>query len=557
MLAVVAFGAAAATALLFFIFRACIADKTVSAGPRTVPYSIPFIRSTFSFVFDGPKFFHHASRFCQGRWPLRVNLVNDEVYLVQGQKNILSVFSNPGLTVTRAYGLVLKHCFGMDQKAVVVYVSDTSGPRQRPIPGSKTPFNRRVSYHTHENLIQGLLGSGLGPTTERLDAALYASLDQAVPISPTWTYKEDLTQFFEDHLGTAMLQALYGPLLLAEHPDFNRKLWQYDKHIMALAKRLPAWLIPGSYRLRDELLRTIEKWHQRATELSTATPDRPKADPNEADPHWGSAMMRERNRMLLRIDGQDLQSVASTDLGFIWASITNVVPSTMTLCTHMYSDSSLVDELRSVLHHCIQIPPGTGSLRLDMEKIGKQPLLLSMYAETLRFGVQIHIPRCSPHQPLALGGETIQPNKLVLINTALAHTDEGVWNTRDGQYPLDTFWARRFLIDPADPRSGPLKPSSFSKAAQERQPTDSAASRKEFTVQGLEGIWIPYGGGQHACPGRLLAKRIMLLTSAMMITMFDVELLTPASTLRFQSGRFGFGVRKPVSPVPFRIRRRC
>ncbi|RAL05357.1 cytochrome P450 [Aspergillus ibericus CBS 121593] len=548
MLAVFFFGVAAATALMFFILRACIADKTLSAGPRTVPYSIPFIKSTLSFVFDGPKFFRQASRFCQNRWPLRVNLVNDEVYLVQGQKNILSVFSNPGLTVTRAYGLVLKHCFGMDQKAVDVYVSDTSGSRPRPIPGSNIPLNRRVSYHTHENLIQGLLGSGLGPTMERLDASLYASLDKAVPISPSWTYKDDLTQFFEDHLGAAILNALYGPLLLAENPDFNRKLWQYDKHIMALAKRLPAWLIPGAYRLRDELLRAIMKWHQRATELSTATPDRPKASQGEADPHWGSAMMRERNRMLLRIDGQDLQSVASTDLGFIWASITNVVPSTMTLCTHMYSDSSLVEELRSVLRHCLQ--PGTESLQLDMEKIGKQPLLLSMYAETLRFGVQIHIPRCSPHQPLALGGETIQSNKLVLINTALAHTDEEVWNTKDGQYPLDTFWARRFLIDPADPGSGPLKPSSSSSSfAKDRQPTDSKTSREDFTVQGLE-------GGQHACPGRLLAKRIMLLTSAMMVTMFDVELLTPASTLRFQSGRFGFGVRKPVAPVPFRIRRR-
>ncbi|PWY88576.1 cytochrome P450 [Aspergillus sclerotioniger CBS 115572] len=556
MLAVIIPGVVAAIALTFSILRACIVGKNPSAGPHTMPHIIPVVKSTFSFVFDGPNFFRQASCFCQGQWPLRVNLLEDEIYLVQGQKNILAVFSNPGLTVTRAYGVVLKYCFGMKQKAVDVYVSDTSGSRQRPIAGSKTPPNCRVSYHTHENLIQGLLGSGLGPTTERFDAALYASLDKAVPISHSWTYKEDFTQFFEDHLGTAMLETLYGPLLLAANPDFNRKLWQYDKHIMALAKRLPAWMIPGAYRLRDELLRAIMKWHRQATELTTETTKQTNSNQGDADPHWGSAMMRERNKMLLKIDRQDPQSVASTDLGFIWASITNVVPSTMTLCTHMYSDSSLVDELRSALRPCIK--PGTGSLQLDMDKISKQPLLLSMYAETLRFGVQIHIPRCSPHQSLSLGDETIPSNKLIIINTALAHTDEEVWNTKDGQYPLDTFWARRFLIDSADPRSGPLKPSlPLSKSAKERQQTDSDTSREEFTVQGLEGIWIPYGGGQHACPGRLLAKRTMLLTSAMMVTMFDVELLTPASALCFQSSRFGFGVRKPGSSVPFRIRRRC
>ncbi|OOF95349.1 hypothetical protein ASPCADRAFT_207821 [Aspergillus carbonarius ITEM 5010] len=118
-----------------------------------------------------------------------------------------------------------------------------------------------------------------------------------------------------------------------------------------------------------------------------------------------------------------------------------------------------------------------------------------MYAETLRLGDQIHIPRCSPHRSLALGEKTIQPNKLILINTALAHTDEEVWNTKDGQYPLDTFWARRFLLNSTDPRSGPLKPSlPLSRAAKERQSDDPNTPRKEFTVQGLEGIWIPYGG---------------------------------------------------------------
>ncbi|RAL08033.1 cytochrome P450 [Aspergillus homomorphus CBS 101889] len=543
-----------ATSLIFNVLVGWLRalEKAPSTTAQTVPYTIPFIKSTFSFVFNGPDFYRRASNFCQGQWPVRVDLLNDEVYLVQGQKNILSVFSNPGLTVTRAYGIVLKYCFGMDQQAVDVYVSDTSGSRHRPISSSTTPHNSRVSYHTHENLTQGLLGSGLDSTTQRFEAALYAALDKAVPSISDWKFEPDLTQFFEEHLGTALLQALCGPLLVEESPNLVRKLWQYDKLIMALAKRLPSWLIPGSYQLRDELLAMIMRWHKLATELSTAHPERKPSDQSQADPYWGSAMMRERNKMLLTIDGQDRRSVASTDLGFIWASITNVVPSTMTLSTHIFHDSTLARELRSRLQECIR--PDTDGVQCNMEKLAKEPLLLSMYAETLRFGVQIHVPRCSPHQPLNLADKIIPANKLLLINTALAHTDEEVWNTRDGQYPLNTFWAQRFLVDPADPRSGPLKPSRFAKQLRTAHPD---SSREEFSVQGLEGIWIPYGGGQHACPGRLLAKRVMLLTSAMLVTMFDVELLAPESALQFQSSRFGFGVRKPVAQVPFRIRRRC
>ena len=38
--------------------------------------------------------------------------------------------------------------------------------------------------------------------------------------------------------------------------------------------------------------------------------------------------------------------------------------------------------------------------------------------------------------------------------------------------------------------------------------------------------------------------------------MFDIELLTDQKKLKFQSSRFGFGVQKPISKIPFRVRRR-
>lgn len=218
----------------------------------------------------------------------------------------------------------------MERKAVDVYISDTSGSRSRPIPGSNVPENKRVSYHTHENLVQGLLGAGLGPTTERIEEELFASLDSSVPSRRTqekgWTYKEDLTEFVEEHLGSAMLKALFGPLLLADSPDFNRDLWKYDKKIMSLAKRLPVVFIPEAYRLRNKLLDSIMRWHRLASRLSAATRGRRSNNGNDedkgagdADPFWGSTMMRERHEMLLGIGDQDLKSVASTDLGFIWA----------------------------------------------------------------------------------------------------------------------------------------------------------------------------------------------------------------------------------------------
>lgn len=170
----------------------------------------------------------------------------------------------------------------------------------------------------------------------------------------------------------------------------------------------------------------------------------------------------------------------------------------------MFQDNSIVEKIRSVSQKCIR--PGTG-LKFDMNGLKADPLLLSMYAETLRFGVQIYIPRCSPHQPLPVGDATIPAGKMLMINTAVAHTDEDVWNTAGGKHPLDTFWPRRFLIDSADSESGPLRKGSVQFSS---SPTKNnldvrgiQSSEGTFSVEGLDGSWIPFGG-KHALAYRKL-----------------------------------------------------
>lgn len=262
------------------------------------------------------------SAYAQGQWPLRVGLLNDDIYLVQGSKNISSIFRNSGLIVTGAMAVVLKHCFGMDQKAVDTYAYDTSGCKIQPIPGSKVPWSGRASYYTHKSLVEGLLGDGIAPLAERIEALFFSALKDAVPISSEWTYEWDMTDFFEENLSSAILQALYGPLLIKQDPEFVRNLWKYDKGIMGLIRRLPSWMTPKMCRRRDELVNSIMRWHQQAIELSECD-----SRPNHGhqrdgfDPYWGTAMMRERYKALLAVDGQDPKSVASTDLAFIWAYV--------------------------------------------------------------------------------------------------------------------------------------------------------------------------------------------------------------------------------------------
>ncbi len=145
--------------------------------------------------------------------------------------------------------------------------------------------------------------------------------------------------------------------------------------------------------------------------------------------------------------------------------------------------------------------------------------------------------------------------------------DEAFWNTRGGQHPVKEFWAERFLIWPGDAGSGPVREEVVDYKRPTTGVVDTVGSegwagemgREEkgepfFSVQGLEGAWIPYGGGYAACPGRQFAKRVVLYTTALLVGAFEVEVLTPGLVMDDEC--FGLGTQKPKHEVKFRIRRR-
>lgn len=160
----------------------------------------------------------------------------------------------------------------------------------------------------------------------------------------------------------------------------------------------------------------------------------------------------------------------------------------MALLSHVISNSTALAEVRQEVSRAME---PRSQPKFDMRNLERQPLLLSMYAETLRLGVQIHVPRTT-HQPFHVGSFTVPSKKMLFVNTWLAHNDETVWNTKDGSFPLNVFWARRFLIDSKDPSSGPRR-------VQQAVSADSTIATGKtddirYSTEGLEGAWIPYGG---------------------------------------------------------------
>jgi cytochrome P450 len=123
---------------------------------------------------------------------------------------------------------------------------------------------------------------------------------------------------------------------------------------------------------------------------------------------------------------------------------------------------------------------------------------------------------------------------------------------------LNDFWAERFLTYPNRPGSGPLKvaPQSNGTPINEEFPAEQPTGDEPvYSATGISGAWMPFGGGRHQCPGKNFAKQEIITCTAIMTTLFDIE-LDPAAKLETDTNYYGLGSLPLKGKVACRIRRR-
>lgn len=237
-------------------------------------------------------------------------------------------------------------------------------------------------------------------------------------------------------------------------------------------------------------------------------------------------------------------------------AVGNTTPCAMLSAFHIFKDPILLKRVRDDIEDTFGHQQ---LLDINPNKLVKEPLLSSIYAETLRLYVKTYFMVTSPHVDVHLGKWSLPKGRIGLMNAGISHMDEAFWNSGYGDHPVSSFWADRFIIDPADSESGPVAAhirESPDWTEPRRVGDDTASDNKPyFSMDGTEGSWYPYGGGHSICPGRFLAKSVILFTCAVLARDYDIEILT--DKVEMSTWRFGLGVGGLKSAVPFRIRKRC
>ncbi|ERF71136.1 hypothetical protein EPUS_08931 [Endocarpon pusillum Z07020] len=462
--------------------------------------------------------------------------------------------------------------------------SDDSGRGPRPHPRSQVEPEDRLWFHTHNTAATFLSGIHLKAILKTFQTNLRTRIE-ALRIDRRWDEIPDLYQFIYKTLFPTQVEVLFGTSFLALNPNFLQDFRDFHKGLVYLLRGYPSWLVPTACSARERCLGSIKRWHLFLKEQEGN--ENPPRD-EERSRLYGSRYIRTLQKKYGRMKPLDLDAVASSELGVIWAANSNIITATFWYIIELAKDPRLLSRIHAEVGASLSQTNDSRST-IDTDRLCTRPFIQSAYAEVLRLHTYNFLLTTSEHSDFNFRGWKIPKDQMVGISSHTAHMDNKAWNTGlvDGKAPVETFWAERFLIYEGSARSKPLKMEHFKRRNTQRHSTHdlhsfsnssfaseenySSEESPRFCLDELSGIWIPFGGGYSLCPGRHVAKAEILLAVALVSTAFEFEVLDQLSLkdrfmsrfvsikdkgLQHDMRYFGMGVLPPKDKVAARIRRR-
>ena len=193
--------------------------------------------------------------------------------------------------------------------------------------------------------------------------------------------------------------------------------------------------------------------------------------------------------------GLSLDDTARFELSDVIAILVNTVPTAFWMLYYIFSDMSLLEDLRHELDATLRTEndmKDTAWRSIDVNAVKDEcPLFASVWQETLRYHANGSSTREVMQDTLLENRYLLKKGSVIQMPSLVVHNDTAVWGPTASQFD-----AKRFL-------STEVK----TKKDQKQHPSAFRA----------------FGGGVTLCPGRHFAKTEILSLVAMMVMRFEVQ----------------------------------
>lgn len=468
-----------------------LSSSSKPLSPPNVPYNIPFLGHSLSFLAPYPGVFwtrlfkqHPRSTGC-----CTLMLGGQKTHVLFDPTAVQALFKARGPTRDRFNYQVMEASMGMSKADVRLFYN-----LEKPKTGEK---DRDPRFATNELQYDYMLRTEkVNELTDTFIRKFGEELRSNEAPSNGQGPETALCVWLRDYMFKASVYAFIGEKMLEVYPELVKDFWDFDIAMLPLFFGLPRIMNPEHFKARDKVLAGMTRWQEASWEACQGQP----ADPDEVcwEPIYGSRLNRARQRHYI-YKGFDSRSKASSDLGFVFGLSANAIPASCWMLLHILDPNGDKTVLPRVLAELETAKKGDG---FDISALVSLPLFQSILQEILRLYTDVLVTR-DVHADLVLpvdeGKRQIKFRKgdLIMAPSWLGGRDEGRWHDP----PPDVFYAERFLQH--DPRIG----------------------EEIFTTAGTAGKFFPFGGGKTICPGRVFAKQEVLGAVATVLLNYDIQWL--------------------------------
>lgn len=220
------------------------------------------------------------------------------------------------------------------------------------------------------------------------------------------------------------------------------------------------------------------------------------------------------------------EDIAHFDLSVGIALLSNSGPAAFWTLYHVYSQSSLLEEVRAAMNPYIQVSEANSGRLVRHVNIADAasgcPLLKSIIQETMRVQSSNASGRVVLKDTLLEDTYLLKQGSMVLMPSAVLHENDSIWGSSAKEFD-----ARRFCSE---------------KATGDRKRASNIRS---------------FGGGSALCPGRFFAENEILIILVMMALKFDLQPTgNPTWSLSPSRTHILTSILSPADSLRVRIRER-